>query len=74
MLNPITVQMLAKTHQRDQKELWKQAEIRRICREANASQPPEPTRPGVVEHVAGRVRTLVTRVSHRLTEPRALPG
>ena len=74
MLNPITVQMLAKTHQRDQRALWKQAEVRRICREAEASQLPQPTQPGVVEHVAGRVRTLVTRVSHRLTESRALPG
>jgi hypothetical protein len=71
MLNPITVQMLVKTHQR---EPWKQAEVRRICREAEASQAPQPNQPGVVEPVAARVLTLVTRVSHRLTESRALPG
>jgi histone H3/H4 len=68
MLNPITVQMLAETHQRDQRELWKQAEVRRICRQAAASQPAQP---GLAERVAGGVGSLLTRVSHRLAEYRA---
>ncbi|MGD2146108.1 MAG: hypothetical protein PVH41_05410 [Anaerolineae bacterium] len=74
MLNPITVQMLAKTHQRDQRALWKQAEIRRICREAEGSQPPQPARPGLLERIAGRIGLLLTQVGHRLTDYRLLPG
>jgi len=74
MLNPITVQMLAKTHQRDQRELWKQAEMRRMCREAEASQPPQPARPGLLERIACRIGLLLTQIGHRLTEYHPLPG
>jgi hypothetical protein len=71
MLNPIIVQELAKTHQRDQRELWKQAEARRMVRQAKA---PQPAQPGLVERIAGRVGKLLMGVSQRVTEHRALPG
>ena len=71
MLNPITVQELAKTHQRDQRELWKAAEARQMVRQAEAAQPAQP---GLVERVAGRVGKLLMGVSQRVTEQRALPG
>jgi hypothetical protein len=71
MLNPITVQELARTRQRDQRELWKAAEARRMVRQAKAA-PPAP--PGLVERIAGRVGTLLMGVSQRVTAHRALPG
>jgi hypothetical protein len=71
MLNPITVQELAKTHQRDQRELWRQAEARRMARQAKAAQPAQP---GLIDRIAGGVSTLVMGVSQRVTEHRALPG
>ena len=71
MLNPIIVQELVKTHQREQRELWKQAEARRIARQAKTTQP---TRPGLIERIAGGVSTLLMGVSQRVTEHRPLPG
>jgi len=71
MLNPITVQELAKTHQREQRELWKAAEARQIVRQTETAQPAQP---GLVERIAGRVGELLTGVSQRVTEQRALPG
>jgi hypothetical protein len=71
MLNPIIVQELAKTHQRDQKELWKAAEARRMADQAKAAQP-APL--GLVKRIAGRAGKLLTGVSQRVTEQRALPG
>jgi hypothetical protein len=65
MLNPIIVQELAKTHQRDQRELWKQAEARRIARQAKATQPAQP---GLIERIAGGVSTLLMGVSQRVSD------
>jgi hypothetical protein len=70
MLNPIIVQELAKTHQRDQRELWKGAEARRMVRQAK---PAQPAQPGLVERIAGRAGKLLVGVSQRVTEHRALP-
>ena len=71
MLNPITVQELAKTHRRDLRELWKQAEARRIARQAKATQPAPP---GLTKRIVGGVSTLLMGVSQRVTEHRTLPG
>ena len=71
MLNPIIVQELAKTHQREQRELWKAAEARRMVRQAKAAQPAQP---GLVERIADGVGTPLMGVSQRVTEHRALPG
>jgi hypothetical protein len=71
MLNPITVQELAKAHQRDQRDLWKEADVRRMARQAKAAQPAQP---GPVERIAAEVGILLMGVGQRLTEQRALPG
>jgi hypothetical protein len=71
MLNPITVQELAKAHQRDQRELWKEADVRRMARQVKAAQPAQL---GLVERIAAEVGMLLMGVGRRLTEHRALPG
>jgi hypothetical protein len=71
MLNPIIVQELAKTHQREQRELWKTAEARRTVRQAK---PAQPAQPSLAERIAGRVGKVLMGVSQRVTEQRALPG
>jgi hypothetical protein len=71
MLNPITVQELAKTHQREQSDLWREADVRRMARQAKAAQPAQP---GPVERIAAEVGILLMGVGQRLTEHRALPG
>lgn len=71
MLNPITVQELAKTHQREQHDLWREADARRMARQAKAARP---ARPGPVERIAAEVGILLMGVGQRLTEHRALPG
>ncbi len=71
MLNPITVQELAKTHQREQYDLWKEADVGRMARQAKATRPAQP---GPVERIAVEVGILLMGVGRRLTEPRALPG
>jgi hypothetical protein len=71
MLNPITVQELAKTHQREQSDLWKEADVRRMARETKAVQPAQP---GPVERIAAEVGILLMGVGQRLIEHHALPG
>jgi hypothetical protein len=68
MLTPITVQELAKMHQR---ELLKEAEARRMACQAKAAQPAQP---GPVERIAAEVGVLLMGVGQRLTEHRALSG
>jgi hypothetical protein len=70
MLNPIIVQELAKTHQREQRELWKAAEARRMADQAKAAQPAQPA---LIERIAGRMRKLLMGVGQRLTAHRTLP-
>jgi len=71
MLNPITVQELSKAHQRDQRELWKEAEAKRMVRQAKAVQPAPP---GLVERIADGVGTLLMGVSQRVAEHAPCPG
>ena len=71
MLNPITVQELAKTHQRDQSDLWREADVRRLARQAKAALPAQP---GLVQCIAAEVGILLMGVGQRLIEHRALPG
>jgi histone H3/H4 len=69
MIHPITMQELAKTHQRDQRELWRKAEVRRMVRQARAARPAQP---GLVERIVDRVGTLLIEIGERLTERCAL--
>ncbi len=71
MLNPITVQELGKAHQREQRDLWREADVRRMARQEKAAQPAQP---GLVERIAAEVGILLMGVGRRLTERRALPG
>jgi hypothetical protein len=70
MLHPITVQELAKVHQRNQRDLWKEADARRMARQAKVARP---VQPGLVERIAAEVGVLLVGVGQRLTERRALP-
>jgi hypothetical protein len=71
MLNPITVQELAKTHQREQRDLWQEADVRRMARQARAARRAQP---GPVERIAAEVGILLMGVGRRLKEHRALTG
>jgi hypothetical protein len=68
MLNLITVQELAKLHQR---ELLKEAEARRMACQAKATQPDQP---GPVERIVDGVGTLLIGIGGRLTERQATLG
>ena len=65
MLHPITVQELAKVHQRDQRELWKEADTRRMVRQAKVARPAQS---GLVERIAAEAGILLMGIGQRLTE------
>ena len=62
MIHPVTMQALAEGRQRD---LLKEAETRRMARQAKAAQPAQP---GPVERIAAGVGILLMGVGQRLTE------